>query len=170
MNTTNDTNRCRNMEKRPVGFWNGLRLRLTEQLNDHVAHCPRCQRRLAMVNRVELALTLVKTQPLNVGLLAQANNKALDALKHSLRNAPKSAALRIAKADLNRLEKMRPGLERILNVAACVFVVLIIKTGMSRSLLDYQEQGEAVIKNYYARNLDSQLFDEIFPETPSPSA
>jgi hypothetical protein len=153
-----------------AGRWNSLRLRLTERLSDHVAHCPRCQRRLAMVNRVELALTLVKTQPLSMGLLARANHKALDVLKHSLRNAPKSAALRIAKADLSRLEKIQPGFERILNVAACVFVVLMIKTGISHSLLDYKEQGEAVIENYYARHLDSQLFDDIFPKDPPPSA
>ena len=61
---------------------------------------------------------------------------------------------------------MRPGLERLLNAAACVFVVLMIKTGVSNSLLDYKEQGEAVIHNYYARNLDSQMFDEIFPGDP----
>lgn len=169
MNTINNANRCRSMEKNPAGLWNGLRLRLTERLSDHVAHCPRCRQRLAMVNRVELALTLVQTQPLNVGLLARANNKALDILKHSLRNAPKSAALRIAKTDLSRLEKMRPGLERVLNAAACVFVIFMIKTGISRSLLDYKEQGEAVIKNYYARNLDSQIFDEIFPKNSSPT-
>jgi putative heme degradation protein len=54
-----------------------------------------------------------------------------------------------------------------MHAAACVFVVLMIKTGMSRSLQNYQKQGEAVIKNYYARNLDRQLFDEIFPEGPS---
>jgi hypothetical protein len=62
---------------------------------------------------------------------------------------------------------MRPGFERILNIAACVFVVFMIKTGISRSLLDYQKQGETSIKNYYARNLDSQMVNEIFPENSS---
>jgi len=169
MKTVYHTNRHCSMQKGPAGFWNGLRSRLTERLNDHVAQCPRCQRRLAMVHRVELALTLVKTQPQDIGLLARANTKALNTLKHSLRNAPKSAALRIAKADLSRLEKMRPGLERVLSAAACVFIVFMIKTGISRSLLDYKEQGEAVIKNYYARNLDDSLFNEIFPDDASHS-
>ena len=148
-------------------LWSAWKLRLLERLGDHVAQCPRCQRRLAMINRVELGLTLIKTQPLETGLLARANNQALDVLKHSLRYAPKSTVLRNAKSDTNRLEKMRPGLERALNAAACVFVVIMIKTGTSNSLLDYKDQGEAVIHNYYARNLDSQMFDEIFPTDSS---
>ena len=147
-----------------------LKSHVLERLSDHAAHCPRCRQRLARTNRVELSLMLIKTQPLNTGLLARANNKALDVLKHSLRNAPKSVSLRTAAADVSRLEKMRPGLERVLNVAACIFVVLMIRTGVSHSLLDYKEQGEAVIKNYSGRNLDSQLFDEIFPGDTSPPA
>ena len=154
------------MRKDLSTLWGVLRLRLLERLSDHVAECPRCQRRLAAVNRIELGLTLMKTQPLEVGLLSRANNRVLGVLKHSLRYAPKSAVLQNAKSDTSRLEKMRPGLERLLNAAACVFVVLMIKTGVSNSLLDYKEQGEAVIHNYYARNLYSHMFDEIFPGDP----
>lgn len=113
-------------------------------------------------------MMMVRTQQQDIGLLAKANHKALNTLKHSLRNAPKSLVLRTAKADTSRFEKIRPGLERILNIAACVFVVVMIKTGVSNSLLNYKRQGEDVIHNYYARNLDSQTFDELFPEDSSP--
>ena len=168
MKRFNDKNQCRSMRNERCGVIRSVKMRLLERLSDHIAECPRCQRRLAMVNRVELGLMLMKTQPLEIGLLSRANNQALDVLKHSLRYAPKSAVLRNAKSDTNRLEKMRPGLERVMNAAACVFVVLMIKTGVSNSLLDYKQQGEAVIENYYARNLDSQMFDEIFPaDSPS---
>ena len=119
-----------------------------------------------MTNRVELALMLTKSQPYEMGLLARANNKALDVLTHSLRFGPKSTLLRQAKSDTNRIEKARPFIERVLNVAACLFIIVMIKTGVSNSLLSYKEQGEAVIHNYYARNLDDQLFKEIFPEDP----
>lgn len=169
MKTAYHTNQCNGKEKIAAGPRKGLRARLIERLRDHAAHCPRCQRRLAMVNRVELALMLAQTQPLNIGLLAKANSKTLDHLKHSLRHAPKSVPLRTAKADLSGLEKIRPGLERVLNAAACVFVIFMIKTGISRSLLDSKEQGETVVRNYYARNLDSQLFNEIFPDDTSHS-
>ena len=163
MKLFNDKNKCRSARNERCGAIRSVKMRLLERLSDHVAECPRCQRRLAVVNRVELGLTLMNTQPLEIGLLSRANNQALGVLKHSLRYAPKSAFLRNAKSDTHRLEKIRPGLERVLNAAACVFVVLMIKTGVSNSLLDYKEQGEAVIHNYYARNLDSQMFDEIFP-------
>ncbi len=106
---------------------------------------------------------LMNTQPQPLCLLAQANTRALGVLKHSLRYAPKSAALRTARADLSRLEKMRPGVERALGAAACILVALMIKTGLSRSLLDYQDQGKTVIYNYYARNLDSPMLEELFP-------
>ena len=105
----------------------------------------------------------MKSQPYEMGLLGRAHTQALNVLSHSLRYAPKSDSLKTARSDVNKLEKMRPGLERLLNTAACLFIILMIRTGISKSLLDYEEQGQAVIKNYYARNLDSQTFEELFP-------
>jgi len=167
MKSDKHTKYCSKIRKSQAGLLSGLRSRVLKRLNDHVTHCPRCQRRLAIVNRVEIAMMLMKTQPQDIGLLARANSKALDMLKHSLRNAPQSAALRTMQVDQSRFEKIRPGLERALNVAACVFVVIMIKTGVSNSLLDYKKQGENVIHNYYARNLDSELFDALFTEDSS---
>ena len=167
MKMRNDKNQCRSVRSERCGMIHSLKVRLLRRLDDHVAECPKCQRRLATVNRVEVALMLMKSQPYEMGLLARANNKALDVLTHSLRNAPKSAILRMAKSDTSRLEKAYPLIERVLNVAACLFVVVMIKSGVSHSLLDYKEQGEAVIHNYYARNLDSQTFNEIFPTDSS---
>ncbi|MCK4998366.1 MAG: hypothetical protein KAS23_02485 [Anaerohalosphaera sp.] len=145
------------------GLWNNYKQRLLERLSDHVSGCPRCQRRMAMVNRVELGLMLMKTQPLDIELLSQANNRTLDVLKHALRYAPKSVSLRNARSDTRRFEKMRPGLERVLNAAACLFIVIMIRSGVSNSLLDCKNQGQTAFENYYARNLDSQTYDEIFP-------
>lgn len=156
-------NCCHGVRKESVGLLSAFRVRMAERLNDHITDCPRCRQRLAMVHRVEFGLTLMRTQPQHTGLLARANNKALDTLKHSLRHAPKSAALRTARTDLPRLEKIRPGLERVMNTAACVFIIFMIKTGVSSSLLDFRDQGQRAIRNYYSRNLDEQTFNEIFP-------
>jgi len=161
-----DKNQCRLVRNERCGVIRSVKMRMLRRLDNHVAGCPKCQQRLATVNRVEVALMLVKSEPYEMGLLARANNKALNVLTRSLRFAPKSTLLRQAKSDTNRIEKARPFIEKVLNVAACLFVVIMIKTGVSHSLLDYKEQGEAVIHNYYARNLDSQMFDEIFPEDP----
>lgn len=163
MKTDRNKNQCRKVRKNRSGLWNILKSGLLERLSDHVAECPRCRERLAMIHRIELGLMLMKTQPLEDGLLSRANNRALEVLKHSLRYAPKSELLRNATSDISRLEKMRPGFERILNTAACLFVLVMIKTGTSNSLLGYRVQGKAVIHNYYARNLDSQTLSELFP-------
>ncbi|MEN8128241.1 MAG: hypothetical protein ABFR90_10635 [Planctomycetota bacterium] len=159
-----DKKRCRSVRTKRYGLIRSVKVRLLGQLSDHVAECPKCQKRLAAINRIEIALMLMKSQPCKMGLLARANNKTLDVLTHSLRFGAKSTLLRQAVPDTNRLEKARPFIEKILNMAACLFVIVMIKSGISNSLLDYKEQGQAVIHNYYARNLDSQMFDEIFPE------
>ena len=151
MKLFNDNNKCRSVRNERCGAIRSVKMRLLERLSDHVAECPRCQRRLAVVNRVELGLTLMNTQSLEIGLLSRANNQALGVLKHSLRYAPKSAFLRNAKSDMNRLEKMSPGLERLLNAAACVFVVLMIKTGVSNSLLDYKNTRSRIQRTFQSR-------------------
>jgi len=169
MKTFSDKKICRSVRNERCGLIGSIRERLLGRLNNHIAECPRCQKRLAMVNRVEIALMLMKSQPMEIGLLARANNRALGVLAHSLRFGPKSERLRHAVSDTTRLEKARPFIEKALNVAACLFIALMIKTGLSHSLLDCKEQGQAVIENYYARNLDGQMVEEIFPKDPSPA-
>jgi hypothetical protein len=167
MKTFNDKNQCRLLRNKRQGLTLAFKTRVLQRLNEHVAECPKCQKRLSMVNRVEVALMLMKSEPYKMGLLARANNKALDTLKHSLRFAPESTLLRQAKSDTNRIEKTRPFIEKALNIAACLFVFVMIKSGVSHSLLDYREQGENVIHNYYANNLDSQMLEDIFPTDSS---
>ena len=166
MKTSTNKNQCRSVRSEQFEVIGSLKMRALRRLNDHVVECPKCQKRLATINRVEVALMLMKSEPYEMGLLARANNKALDVLTHSLRFAPKSTLLRQAASDTNPIEKAHPLIERVLNVAACLFIVIMIKTGVSHSLLNYKEQGEAVIHNYYALNLDSQMLEEIFPTNP----
>lgn len=143
--------------QRPFRKW--IRLRLMK----HVTACPKCQKRLALTNRVEIALCLIKSQPQNMDLLAKANTSALRILKHSLRYSRKSESLRRERTRLRGLNRISPVFEQILNIAACVFVLLMIRCGIFNSLTNYKEEGQAVLQNYYARNLDQELIDEIFP-------
>jgi len=156
-----DDNLCKQARNRQ-GLWAALKEQIRNRLADHIATCPRCQKRLALANRVELALDLLKTQPHSMDLLAQANTKAIGVLKHSLRYAPKSEKLRHARPDVHWLDKKRPVIERVLNMAACLFVVLMMRMGINSTLTDVKTTGQAVLHNYYARNLDSQTVDEIF--------
>jgi hypothetical protein len=151
---------CR-LGKDSVKRWS-FRQRIQRLLLGHVACCPCCQKRLSLTNRVELAICLLKMQPQQGELLAKANASALDVLKHSLRYSPKSDTLRQARCGQGWLQRYKPVLEHALNMAACLFVLVMIRCGIFSSLSSYKEQGEAVLHNYYAQNLDKQLFDEIF--------
>lgn len=165
MRKGNLNNPCKAVRRRQ-GLWSLFKERVHAQLADHIATCPKCQKRLALTNRVQLAFDLLKTQPQSPNLLAAANSKATGVLKHSLRHAPKSEKLRHSVQDQHWIEKKRPILERILNVAACLFVMGMIRMGVTSSITDIRRQGETAVHNYYARNLDSQLLGEIFPEGP----
>ena len=167
MNTSNDNNQCPVLTSDQRGLFASLKRRLFGRLDHHIAHCPKCQQRLATTNRIEAALMLTKTQSQPTDLLAQANTRVLNNLSNVLRQDPKSDNLKVARPETNRIEKMRPILERVLNTAACLFIICLIKTGMTSSFLDYRDQGQTAIENYYARNLDSQTFDELFPTDSS---
>lgn len=168
MKKINHSNLCRKI-RGPQGGWAILKERLRQRLGDHIATCPRCQKRLALANRVEVAVSLLKSQPHELNLLARANAKAIGVLKHSLRNAPQTRQLRQSKPDFNWIEKKRPAVERLFNVAACLFVVLMIRMGVFSSMTDVQAKGKTALHNYYARNLDNQMVNEIFPDDSMPA-
>lgn len=161
-------NPCKAVRRRP-GLWDSLKERIQMRLMDHVATCPRCQKRLAMANRVQLAFDLIKSQPQSPDLLATANQKATGVLKHSLRTAPKSDMLRRSVQDQHWIDKKRSSFEWLLNAAACLCVMVMVRMGITDSLTDIRRQGETAVHNYYARNLDRQLVDEIFSDDPAAS-
>jgi hypothetical protein len=43
----------------------------------HVASCPKCQQRLAGLTKVDLALSVIKSQPHRLDLLTRANTAAI---------------------------------------------------------------------------------------------
>ncbi len=138
--------------------------RLISRLDSHIENCPRCRKRLCMESRVEMAMMLIKTQPYKMGLLGKANGKALDVLTHSLRYAPKADALREKKSDISRVEKLYPAFEPFLTAAACLLVLVMIKMGVCNSIKSCKEEGTRTIEKYYAKRVDTETYNEIFPE------
>ncbi len=156
-------NPCKQNRSR-LGIWTRLKASAIQHLADHAAACPRCQKRLALTNRVELAIGLLKSQRHDYDLLAKANTNAVNVLKHSLRQMPQSENLRHSSPKQNWIERKRPVFEKCLGVAACLVIVAMIRMGINSSLADVNDKGQKVVHNYYARNLDDQLFNEIFPD------
>lgn len=141
-----------------------IRNRLTSApwLISHIADCPRCQKRLARLARVDIALSLLKAQPHSLNLLMNANTKAIDVLKHSLRNAPKAARLRKSRPEPNWFQRTSKPVSSILNAAACIMVIVLLKTGMFESMANLQSQGKDFVEEYYAKHLGDDYADELF--------
>lgn len=162
MNNLHDNTVCRRLRAAPDGFWKRIKQRLAERCASHIASCPRCQKRLANTGRVEMALCLMRMQPHQTDLLSKANTAALKYIKRSLRQTPSAERLRTAVPGPGRFAKTAPLLDRLINVAACLFIVLMVRAGMMSKMFEIREQGEKVIERYYAKNLDAQLYEDIF--------
>jgi len=128
----------------------------------HITTCPRCQQRLSRFGRINLALSLLKSQPHSLSLLMRANTQAVGVLKHSLRNAPRAESLRTAKPEPGFFRRQLRYATPICNVAACIVVVALLKAGIFSSMENLQDQGEQTMQHYYAKHLDEDTFNEIF--------
>lgn len=134
-------------------------------LQNHIASCPRCQRRLADFGRVNLALSLVKSHPHRLDLWMRANTQAISVLKHSLRNIPKAQKLKSIKPEPGLIEKSRKYKSSIVNTAACLAVLFLMKTGVFSSMNKFQTGGTDAMRSYYATRVGADIADEIFPDS-----
>jgi len=134
-------------------------------LRGHIADCPRCQRRLVASGKVHLALSFMKTQPHELGLLMRANKQAVSVLKHSLRQEPKAQELKAGFSSTKPLQKYRKfgkyGFS-IGSLAACIAVLFLMKIGLFSSVDTVHNKGRRVIKQYYVRNVGQDLADDVF--------
>jgi len=133
-------------------------------LQNHISNCPRCQRRLVSYGKVNLALSVIKSQPHKLDLLMCANAQAIGVLKHSLRKAPKTRKLKTMLPEPKLLERCGKYAHSAANVAACIAILLLTKIGVFSSMDMFQTQGQKVIKQYYASRVGDDLADEIFPK------
>lgn len=133
-------------------------------LQNHIANCPRCQRRFVSFGKVNLAFSLMKSQPHRLDLLMRANTQAIGVLKHSLRRAPKAYELKTKLPEPKLLEKWGSYGSSAASVAACITILLLMKIGIFSSMHKFQTQGQKAIRQYYARQVGEDLADEIFPK------
>jgi hypothetical protein len=131
-------------------------------MQNHLAHCPKCRARFASLARVELALSLLKSQPHNLNLLMRANTQAIGVLKHSLRQSPKADHLRSAKPDLNICEKCTRFKHALTNAAACLLIAFLVKSGAYSSTRKFEDQSRRAVHQYYARQAGDDLAADVF--------
>lgn len=156
-------NKCREIRDRLlrlVGSSLGLNSGWAQK---HIANCPRCQSRIAGVGKVELALSLVKSQRHHLDLLMRANAQAVGVLKHSLREAPKAEKLKKTLPEPTVSERLSKYKHSAANVAACLAILFLTKIGIFSSMDRFQTRSQQVLKQYYANYVGQDLADEIFP-------
>jgi anti-sigma factor RsiW len=128
----------------------------------HVAHCPRCQRRLAAFGRVDLALSVVKSQPHRLDLLRRANAAAVRMLSHDLREQALSHQLQRAQAEPSLTERCARHQNVITSLAACLAIVILTKAGIFSSFTKVNTYGPSALKQYYADRAGQDLANEVF--------
>ncbi len=128
----------------------------------HIADCPKCQKRFAVLGRVDLALSLIKAQPHKLDLLARANDQAVGVLKHSLRSSPKAGQLRTAFPKPTVRDRLGNCYQAALNAAACLAILFLLKIGIFSSMSVLEDQGSKAVENYYVRSAGRELSDDIF--------
>jgi len=138
-------------------------------LQSHISSCPRCRRRLVSLGKVNLALSLMKARPHSLDLLMRANEQAIAVLKHGLRAEPQAAKLKAILPEPKLVERCGRYGQSVGHWAACVTILLLMKTGVFSSMDTFQTEGQEVMKQYYARQVGQDLAEEVFPAQTSES-
>ena len=128
----------------------------------HVASCPRCQKRLAAWSKVELALSIVKSQPHRLDLLSKANSCTVKMLKHSLRETLRAHVLEEARPEPSFLQRSARYHHRVMNTAACIAILVLTRSGLFASLDRATTGGEKFMKQYYATHAGKDIAEDIF--------
>lgn len=156
------TSRCRQVRQR---LTDSVRCRFgpeTPWVQRHVAGCPRCQRRLAALAKVDLALSAVKAEPHRLDLLMRANSAAVRMLNHQLREGARDRRLEEATPEPGLIEQCGRYRAALTNVAACVAILFLTKAGIFSSFDKARTGGQAVMKQYYAAQAGEDLAGEVF--------
>jgi len=162
MKNIKSNNKCSNIRYRLFKNISSKISLKADWVHTHIVNCPKCRKRLASVGKVDLALSIIKSQPHNLDLLMRANQKAVGVLKHSLRNSPGAQKLKKLLPEPKLLEKCGKYKSSLANTAACIAILLLMKTGIFSSMESFQSKGQKVMKNYYASRIGEDLTNEIF--------
>jgi hypothetical protein len=133
-----------------------------EWVQNHIANCQRCQHRLVSLGKVNLALSVIKSQPHKLDLLSRANAQAIGVLKHSLREAPKAGKLKKILPEPKLLERCSKYTNPAANAAACIAILFLMKTSIFSSMGKFRNEGQKAVRHYYASHVGQDMTDELF--------
>jgi hypothetical protein len=131
-------------------------------IQNHIVNCPRCQRRLARLNKVELAISLLKSRPHSIDLLKRANTQAIGVLKHSLRTTTKAEHLRNIRPEPSIFERCSKYKHSLANCAACIAIAILMKNSFFYSAKTFESKGQKAMEHYYASRAGEDIARDIF--------
>jgi hypothetical protein len=153
---------CKGIRARLSSFFE-RKLSESSWFQEHLAHCPRCRQRMQNLGRIELAISLLKTQPHAADLFARANARAIGVLNNSIRQVPKAEALKTALPEPCLLERAAKYTRFVANLAACLLVICLAKVGIFRAIGTFEQTGQKAVQHYYSERLGPEYANEIFP-------
>ena len=153
---TLNRNRCSRLRDKLIRPIESLISSDSNWLQSHLSHCSRCRKRFVDLSRVDFSLNILKSQPHSIDLLANANNKALGFLKHSLRYAPQAQTLRELKPKVKTIHRVTAIFTPLINAAACIGVVTIMRFGFFDSVKNFTDTGQQIVDNYYSQYIDEE--------------
>ncbi len=148
-------------EKRETGL---RRFRLESRwIQNHIAQCPRCQRRFAAQGKVSLGLQLARSQTHGPALLAQANKQVLKMLQRGVRQTPEAVQLRSAYPHPRTWERLGAYRSALRQMAACIALMALGKIGLLGSMQQAQDRTEDAMRTYYTEHLGPSMAEDVFP-------
>jgi len=131
-------------------------------LQNHILKCLRCLQRFISRSKVNLALSLMKTQPHKPDLLMRANARAIGVQKHCLRKTPKARQLRSIIPEPKRLERCRKYGYSAATFTVCIVILILMKVSVFPFMDNFHIETQKSIRQYYIRQVGQDLADEIF--------
>lgn len=148
-------------ESRETGL---RRFRLESRwIQNHVAQCPRCQRRFAAQGKVSLGLQLARSQAHGPTLLSHANKQVLKMLQRGVRQSPEAVQLQSAYPHPRVWERLGAYRGALRQMAACIALMALGKIGLLGSMQQAQDRTEDAMRTYYTEHLDPSMVEDVFP-------
>lgn len=158
-----NTEKCRKIRQGLNSFLGKFISADAPWIQRHIAQCPRCQKRLMAISRVNLALSFIKSQSHSLDLLMRANTQTISVLKHSLQEVPKAQKLKEMYPEQKLTQKLVWCFQPSVNIAACILILFLMKVGIFSSMDNFQTQGKKAYKQYYVSRIGEEMADDIFP-------
>jgi hypothetical protein len=97
-----------------------------------------------------------------LGLLEKANAEAVRMLGHDLREAAQARDMMGPESEPPSLPRALKYRHQLTNIAACLAILLLTKSGLFNSLDRFSTGGAAFVRQYYASQVGEELAREVF--------